>query len=110
MKHTETRYVWTQEILALGHIKLVTGASKDNFSDLHALILSNNEKPRLMQAMNQEFREGRALAAKRVLTGGLHSGNVEDWDEAETWWKRNCARDVTNDDRLDDRRGHFAKR
>ena len=63
-----------------------------------------------MQAMSEEFREGRALAAKRVLTGGQHTGNVADGDEVETRWKNNCAHDETDDDRIDDRCVHFARR
>ena len=69
MKHMENKYLWTQEQLALGHIKPDTVASKDNCSDLLTKTLSKNDVQRYMQAMNQEFREGRAIANKHVLTG-----------------------------------------
>ena len=69
MKHIEPRYLWTQERPPLGHVKLDTVASKDNCSDLLAKIWSKSDIQRHMQAMNQEFREGRVTAAKHVLAG-----------------------------------------
>ena len=67
MKHLETRFLWTQERFARGRIKRDTVASKDNCSDLLTETLSKNDIRRHMQ----EFRKGRAFAAKRVV-------NVED--------------------------------
>ena len=90
MKHTETRYLWTQERLALGHIWTQAKATAVTYSQRS---FSNSYKQRQLQAMCQEFREGRALAATRVLTCGLHKGNGE-----------------TDDDRIVDRCVHFAKR
>ena len=49
MKHTETGYLWTQERFALDVSKW-----------------SNHEIQRHRKFMNQEFGEGRAMAAKRV--------------------------------------------
>ena len=76
MKHIQTRYLWAQEKIALKLIALGKIGSKDNHSDVVTKSLSSSEIKRHLAGMGQEFREGHAAAARRVLTGG--NGDEDD--------------------------------
>ena len=67
--HVETRNLWTHEQLPLDHTDLDTVASNDNCNGLLTHILSNDDFQRDMKAMDQEFRERRAMTGKQVLIG-----------------------------------------
>ena len=71
MKHVQTRFLWTQERLAAGHLKLACVKSPENHSDLLTKVLPWKEILKHMLAMGQEFREGRSENAKLVLVSSL---------------------------------------
>ena len=67
MKHIQTRYLWTQERIAAGHLKLRAVRSADNHADLLTKVMSAKEIARHMHGLGQMFCAGRAKSAKHVL-------------------------------------------
>ena len=67
MKHIQTRFLWTQERIAAGHLELRCVKSYDNTADLLTKVLALKDIERHMHSLSQIFREGRAASAKKVL-------------------------------------------
>ena len=67
MKHIQTRYLWTQERVAAGHLTLTCVKSEDNHADLLTKTLAFRDISKHMAAIGQCFEAGRAQVAKEVL-------------------------------------------
>ncbi len=67
MKHMQTRFLWTQELIGSGNSKHKAVKSADTHADLLAKVLPAKDIDRQMAGLNQGFRTGRAQAAKHVF-------------------------------------------
>ena len=67
MRHIQTRYLWTQERIAAGHLTLSCVKPEDNHADLLTKIFAFKDIQKHMTAIGQHFEAGRAQVARPVL-------------------------------------------
>ena len=66
-RHIQTRFLWLQERVAEKDLKVISVATKVNIADLFTKSLAEARALELLQLMNLEFRDGRAVTAKRLI-------------------------------------------
>ena len=66
LRHVQTRYLWIQERVAEGTVKILAIGTKNNTADLLTKPVSRETCERHMKTLCQEFREGPAKGAKAL--------------------------------------------
>jgi len=67
MRHIETRYLWLQERVAKGHLRVHKVHTDDNVADFLTKAVAGNVLDRHLATLGFEFRSGRSEKAKRLL-------------------------------------------
>ena len=67
LRHVQTRFLWLQERIAEGDLKIVKIGTDKNVRDLCTKPLSRNRMDYLMQLLGYEFRSGTTQKQKALI-------------------------------------------